>query len=95
MPDIWILILLNQWHITLSFKVVTQDGCSCMRAKLLWSCLTLCSPMDYSPPGASVNQILQARMVEWVSSLPPGDLPDLGTELESLMSPVGRPGLYH
>ena len=50
--------------------------------------------MDYSPPGASVNQILQARMVEWVSSLPPGDLPDLGAEPESLMSPVGRLGLY-
>ena len=25
-----------------------------MRAKLLQSCLTLCSPMDYSPPGPSV-----------------------------------------
>ena len=27
----------------------------CMHAKLLQSCLTLCDPMDYSPPGTSVH----------------------------------------
>ena len=26
-----------------------------MHAKLLQSCLTLCDPMDYSPPGTSVH----------------------------------------
>ena len=31
------------------------------------SCLTLCNPMDSSPPGSSVNGILQARMLEWVA----------------------------
>ena len=35
----------------------------CMRAKLLQSCLTLCDPMDCSPPGFSVRGILQARRV--------------------------------
>ena len=30
------------------------------------SCLTLCDPMDYSPPGSSVHGILQARILEWV-----------------------------
>ena len=30
-------------------------------------CLTLCSPMDYSPPGFSVLGILQARILEWVA----------------------------
>ena len=29
------------------------------------SCLTLCEPMDYSPPGSSVHVILQARILEW------------------------------
>ena len=29
--------------------------------------LTLCGPMNYSPPGSSVHGILQARMVEWVA----------------------------
>ena len=31
--------------------------------------LTLCDPMDYSPPGSSVQRILQARILEWVASL--------------------------
>ena len=38
-----------------------------MHAKLLQSCLTLCDPMDYSPPGSSVPGILQARILEWVA----------------------------
>ena len=29
--------------------------------------LTLCDPIDYSPPGASVHRILQARILEWVA----------------------------
>ena len=33
------------------------------------SCLTLCNPMDCSPPGSSVNGILQARILEWGHSL--------------------------
>ena len=32
----------------------------------LQSCLTLCDPMDCSPPGSSVYGILQARILEWV-----------------------------
>ena len=31
------------------------------------SCLTLCDPMDCSPPGSSVHEILQARILEWVA----------------------------
>ena len=29
-------------------------------------CLTLCDPVDCSPPGSSVYGILQARMFEWI-----------------------------
>ena len=29
--------------------------------------LTLCNPMDYSPPGSSIHGILQARILEWVA----------------------------
>ena len=36
-------------------------------AKLLQSCLTLCDPIDGSPPGSSVPWILQARILEWVA----------------------------
>ena len=31
-------------------------------------CLTLCDPMDCSPPASSVHGILQARILEWVAS---------------------------
>ena len=31
----------------------------------LQSCLTLCDPMDHSPPISSVHGILQARIQEW------------------------------
>ena len=30
------------------------------------SCLTLWDPIDYSPPGSSVHDILQARTLEWI-----------------------------
>ena len=36
-------------------------------AKSLQSCLTLCDPIDGSPPGSSVHGILQARILEWVA----------------------------
>ena len=31
--------------------------------------LTLCDPMDCSPPGFSVHGILQARILKWVAML--------------------------
>ena len=36
-------------------------------AKLLQTCLTLCNPIDSSPPGSPVPGILQARTLEWVA----------------------------
>ena len=36
-------------------------------AKSFQSCLTLCDPMDGSPPGSPVPGILQARTLEWVA----------------------------
>ena len=36
-------------------------------AKSLQSCLTLCDPIDDSPPSSAVPGILQARTLEWVA----------------------------
>ena len=36
-------------------------------AKSLQSCLTLCDPIDVSPPGSPAPGILQARTLEWVA----------------------------
>ena len=39
-----------------------------MKVKISCSVLlTLCDPMDSSPPGPSVQGILQARILEWVA----------------------------
>ena len=54
-------------------------------AQSLQSCLALCDPMDYSPPGFSVHRILQVRILEWVAMPFSGDFPDSGVKL---MSPV-------
>ena len=49
-----------QWpQMSQVYKYIT-----CICAQLY---LTLCSPMDYSPPGSSVLGILQARILEWVA----------------------------
>ena len=62
----------------------------------------LCNLMEYSPPGSSVHQILQARILEWLPFPSSGDLPNPGTEpvspalqMDSLLP--GPPGklLYH
>ena len=36
--------------------------CVCLHAKSLQLCLSLCNPIDCSPPGSSVHGILQARI---------------------------------
>ena len=43
------------------------DGYLVYAAKSLQSCLTLCDPIDGSPPGSPIPGILQARTLEWVA----------------------------
>ena len=43
----------------------------------------LCDPLGCSPPGSSVQGILQARILEWVAISPPGNLPNPGIEPKS------------
>ena len=44
---------------------VSYRCCCCLVAK---SCLTLCNPMVYSPPGSFVHGISQARILVWVAT---------------------------
>ena len=62
-------------HISLFFQIFSP-----LLAKSLQSCPTFCNPMDYSPPGSSVHEILQTRILEWVAIPSPRDLPDSGIE---------------
>ena len=49
-------------------------------------CLALCNPMDCSPLASSVHGIFQARILEWVAFLTPGDLPNPGIKPVCLVS---------
>ena len=44
-----------------------ERQCATAAAKFLQPCLTLCDPIDSSPPGSSIPGILQARILEWVA----------------------------
>ena len=50
------------------------------------SCLTLCGPMDCSPPGSSFHGSFQARIGSGMSFPTPGDPFNPGTEPASLAS---------
>ena len=46
---------------------IAKAGNACVHARTCAQlCPTLCDPMDYSPPGSSVNEIFQARILESV-----------------------------
>ena len=51
-------------HLLFGRKVMTN---LLLLLLLLQSCLTLCNPIDGSPPGSPVPGILQARTLEWVA----------------------------
>ena len=57
-------------------------------------CLTLSDPMDCSLPVSSVHGILQARILEWVAILPPGELPNPGIKPASPASPALASGFF-
>ena len=42
----------------------SPNACCCLVTQ---SCPTLCNPMDCSPPGSSVHEISQTRILEWVA----------------------------
>ena len=48
-------------------NIFIQVRAAAAPAKSLQSCLTLCDPIDGSPPGSPVPGVLQARTLEWVA----------------------------
>ena len=46
---------------------VAAAAAAAAAVKSLQSCLTLCDPIDGSPPGSPIPGILQARALEWVA----------------------------
>ena len=77
---IWVLISLLLKATFLPFQLFLFQGGRCKpRSTKMWtrrstkSCVcsksfvTLCNPMDCSPPGSSVQEIPQARILEWAA----------------------------
>ena len=54
-------------HVSCIGSWILYQGITAAAAKSLQSCLTLCDPIDTSPPGSPVPGILQARTLEWVA----------------------------
>ena len=62
------LTIVFWWHVCWPvIKVEVFFGSAAAAAKSLQSCPTLCDPIDGSPPGSAVPEILQARILEWVA----------------------------
>ena len=64
---------------------IFPTDCVCVRAL---SHMTLCNPVDCSPPGYSVHGIFQARVLEQLPFPSPGDLSYPGIKSMSPVSPA-------
>ena len=51
----------------LVYSLSAVDKAILKRKPCAQPCLTLCDPMDCSPPSSSVHGIFQARILEWVA----------------------------
>ena len=60
-----LFIFLSKSLEVLGLQKSFKDRPVCLVTQL---CLTLCDPIDCSPPGSSVHGIVQARVLEWVAS---------------------------
>ena len=65
--------------------------CACMLSH--FSCVQLFVTL-WTVSGSSLYGTLQASILEWVDMPPPGDLPHLGIEPATLMSPASAGGFF-
>ena len=55
------------WHVSWVTLIVSNFSLWKLEALVTQSCLILCDSIDCNPPGSSVHEILQSRMLEWVA----------------------------
>ena len=85
-----------QETIVVFFPLVILTICAyycwyCLFAKLCWTL----QPHELEPPGSSVHETPQARILEWVATSFSRGLPDLGTKPLSLTLQVNSLPLNH
>ena len=71
---------------------LSLDVCVCL-CVLSQSRPTLCDPIDYSPPGSSVQRIFQARILEWVAFS--SSMGSYQHRDQTCVSCIGRQIFYH
>ena len=64
---LWLMGRVEGQDIDIINKILTLYTAAAAAAKSLQLCPTLCDPIDSSPPGSPVPEILQARILEWVA----------------------------
>ena len=57
---------IGEYFVMRKESIYQEDTILKVKVLVAQSCSTLCDPMDSSPPGSSVHDISQARMLEWV-----------------------------
>ena len=76
----------------------SQAGISTLNSSLAnvcaQSCLTLCDPMDYNPPGSLPMGFSRQEYWDGLPFLPPRDLPNSGIKPTSLVSPALAGGVF-
>ena len=56
--------IVGSWHLSImSCSMSFKES----ESEVSQSCLTLCDPMDCSPPEFSIHELFQARVLEWVA----------------------------
>ena len=87
---IYIYLYMTSKILQIPFQKICCGGGCCLVTEL---CLTLCNPMDCSPPGSSVHWVSQARILEWVAiSFSRGSSQ---SKSWTHVSSTGRQVLYH
>ena len=82
-------------HTCIPMSDVCNQSCTCA-CSVAQSCLTLCNPMDYNWPSASVHEILQVRVRKWVAiSSSRGSSQSRDWTHVSWVFCIGRQILYH
>ena len=75
--------------LTLTIAALPSYLCVCVCVWVAQSCLTLCDPMNSSPPGSSVHGILQARILPAAAAKSLQSCPPLCDPIDG--SPPGSP----
>ena len=84
-PTVWTILRFRETPTTSSINQLCGSDAQ--------SFLTLCDPMDCSPPGSSVHGILQARVLEWVAISFSKEAPHARGQTH--LSCIGKWVLYH